>query len=570
MRRRHVRQKRFTPPRRRRKTFRITAKVTSAKVDDATYDRDMKARRVKDDRYRSGRGSRKGARDLLGVYEILVREEDAGEAGEREWVIYRNDRELCQFFRYAHEKEKSALSSLLSGVFVGPFEESTERIDAVSLDTTLEERVLRLNEILSDLVGRSSVASSSGFRSFFKSPIAKPQATTGDVRIESHNADLRGMSPVSKAAAARFGGTRSASTDAIDVIIEHARRLWERCERISGRSSTAIDDFLRAVRENMTERTRPLVWLRCSGALELEASVVKGMRGGEGESGSPRRDAYIEDLLRRFDREADKTECSSSKTPRIARQIRVDAPRSGISRQNRCHGKGDEDEEDASYKRRCDALQRILRAYAVRNPDVGYVQGMNILVAAFFAAGMGEIESFWMLAVLVEQWMPSYFDGGLLGVRVDMDIVLHLVHAHMPRLARRIEHLGLDCSIFLTSMFVTLLRNNLDDAHASRVWDVMFLLGPGRHVVLSVVMSFFEECRPFLMRARNNSEIEQTVMMRVRSWRRRADIADILRSSLRWTREIDARVVARNRRESLAKARCGSGGGSAGGKNVRS
>ena len=48
------------------------------------------------------------------------------------------------------------------------------------------------------------------------------------------------------------------------------------------------------------------------------------------------------------------------------RQIRVDAPRSGL---------GSHDKDGV------DMLRRVLQAYALRNPQVGYVQGLNVIVA---------------------------------------------------------------------------------------------------------------------------------------------------------------------------------------------
>ena len=51
-------------------------------------------------------------------------------------------------------------------------------------------------------------------------------------------------------------------------------------------------------------------------------------------------------------------------------------------------------------------LKRTLFAYAVRNRDVGYVQGMNFIVARCARESFSEEQCFWMLAAIVERVLP--------------------------------------------------------------------------------------------------------------------------------------------------------------------
>ena len=52
------------------------------------------------------------------------------------------------------------------------------------------------------------------------------------------------------------------------------------------------------------------------------------------------------------------------------------------------------------------ALQRLLCAYAARNPRVGYCQSMNF-VAALAMLFMEEEEAFWLLTAVVERVLPD-------------------------------------------------------------------------------------------------------------------------------------------------------------------
>lgn len=51
------------------------------------------------------------------------------------------------------------------------------------------------------------------------------------------------------------------------------------------------------------------------------------------------------------------------------------------------------------------ALQRVLTAFAVRNPEVGYCQSMNF-VAGMLLLHLPEEEAFWIMDVLVNEILP--------------------------------------------------------------------------------------------------------------------------------------------------------------------
>lgn len=58
--------------------------------------------------------------------------------------------------------------------------------------------------------------------------------------------------------------------------------------------------------------------------------------------------------------------------------------------------------EAGTHGEKIDAMRRVLCAFAAFNPDVGYVQGMNFIVAALLAL-LPEEESFWMLVLIVQE-----------------------------------------------------------------------------------------------------------------------------------------------------------------------
>ena len=63
-------------------------------------------------------------------------------------------------------------------------------------------------------------------------------------------------------------------------------------------------------------------------------------------------------------------------------------------------------------------LRRILQAYAVYNPEIGYCQSMNFL-AGFLLLHMAEEDCFWVLVRLVEHYLVDYFSVEMRGWLVD-------------------------------------------------------------------------------------------------------------------------------------------------------
>ena len=63
-------------------------------------------------------------------------------------------------------------------------------------------------------------------------------------------------------------------------------------------------------------------------------------------------------------------------------------------------------------------LRHVLRAFILRNPCVGYFQGMNF-VAARLLTCMNEEESFWTLTQIMECYLPPDYYMDVLGVLTD-------------------------------------------------------------------------------------------------------------------------------------------------------
>lgn len=81
-----------------------------------------------------------------------------------------------------------------------------------------------------------------------------------------------------------------------------------------------------------------------------------------------------------------------------------------------------------------ESLRRILYAFAVHNPSIGYCQSLNF-VAGMMLIFMSEEESFWLLITVVEKLLPAdYYTASMVGTYVDQFVLAHIIKKYLPRI----------------------------------------------------------------------------------------------------------------------------------------
>ena len=97
----------------------------------------------------------------------------------------------------------------------------------------------------------------------------------------------------------------------------------------------------------------------------------------------------------------------------------------------------------------------MLCAFATYNPDVGYVQGMNFIAVALLRV-FDEQSTFWMLAMIVDEWLPEHFSHAMVGNHIDCRVLATLTSEHLPQLSIRLAELDISVQLLTTRWFLCL------------------------------------------------------------------------------------------------------------------
>lgn len=152
-----------------------------------------------------------------------------------------------------------------------------------------------------------------------------------------------------------------------------------------------------------------------------------------------------------------------------------------------------------------DALRRVLCAYALHNPSIGYCQAMNI-VASVLLIYCNEEEAFWLLVTLCENLLPDYYNQRVVGAVVDQGILDELTLEHLPTLHDKLLQLGMINMISL-SWFLTIFLCVMPYESAVNVMDCFFY--DGAKVIFQVALMLLEWNQEKLLQCRDEGEAMQ-------------------------------------------------------------
>ena len=143
-------------------------------------------------------------------------------------------------------------------------------------------------------------------------------------------------------------------------------------------------------------------------------------------------------------------------------------------------------------------LKHVLHALCWRNPLIGYCQSYNFIVAVLLLVFDDEESAFWMMVHIVEQLLPNDFYGeGLLGTKVDQEVVLGLLKEVMPKLHHHFEAIRFDVRALIPAWTMSLFINTFPIETVIRIWDLLFSqslapYGLPSTIPIAVLLAFFK------------------------------------------------------------------------------
>ena len=153
-------------------------------------------------------------------------------------------------------------------------------------------------------------------------------------------------------------------------------------------------------------------------------------------------------------------------------------------------------------------LNEVLLAYARRNPDVGYCQGMNLIAASLLLVTPSAEDAFWLLASIIETILPTgYYDHSLAASRADQQVLRAYVADVLPRLSAHFDALAIDLETMTFQWFLSVFTDCLSAEALFRVWDVVFCLGDGSVFLFQVALALLKLNEAALLRCETPAEI---------------------------------------------------------------
>ncbi|PTB78965.1 GTPase-activating protein gyp3 [Trichoderma longibrachiatum ATCC 18648] len=173
------------------------------------------------------------------------------------------------------------------------------------------------------------------------------------------------------------------------------------------------------------------------------------------------------------------------------------------------------------------SLRRVLLAFAVYNPRIGYCQSLNFIAGLLLLFVDTEEQAFWLLNVITHIYLPGTHEMSLEGSKVDLGVLMTEIRDTMPavwdkiggeldnsepqarpmtsksvrnpltpRLKKKDTHLALSSerlppiTLCMTAWFMSCYIGTLPIETTLRVWDVFFY--EGSKTLFRVALAIFK------------------------------------------------------------------------------
>lgn len=145
------------------------------------------------------------------------------------------------------------------------------------------------------------------------------------------------------------------------------------------------------------------------------------------------------------------------------------------------------------------SLRRVLQAFALYCPRIGYCQSLNFITGLLLLF-LPEEKAFWMLHIITTDYLPGTHDVSLEGANVDLWVLMVAFKESMPQLWPKIGSVDGSSgprdarlptiSLCTTSWFMSLFIGTLPIESVLRVWDILFY--EGSRTLFRIALAIFK------------------------------------------------------------------------------
>ncbi|KAL8843331.1 MAG: hypothetical protein Q9170_000189 [Blastenia crenularia] len=183
------------------------------------------------------------------------------------------------------------------------------------------------------------------------------------------------------------------------------------------------------------------------------------------------------------------------------------------------HFKPDQPADPGEETRLLSSLRRVLQAFAIYRPQIGYCQSLNFL-AGLLLLFLPEEKTFWMLQIIAADHLPGTHEISLEGANVDLWVLMLALKESSPGIWAKIgvgdEDVGSihtarlpPISLCTTSWFMSMFIGTLPVESVLRVWDVVFY--EGSKTLFRIALAIFKMGEQRIKDVNDSMELFQVV-----------------------------------------------------------
>lgn len=171
------------------------------------------------------------------------------------------------------------------------------------------------------------------------------------------------------------------------------------------------------------------------------------------------------------------------------------------------------------------SLRRVLYAFSLHNPKVGYTQSLNFITGMLLLF-LPEEKAFWMLHIITSVLLPGTHEISLEGANVDLWILMVLLRESLPSIYNKVASAGPttsktkvpamtvqtrlpDVTLGLTNWLMSIFIGSLPLETTLRVWDVFFY--EGSKTFFRVALAIFKASEREILAVSDPMEVFQII-----------------------------------------------------------